>query len=97
MPHTFFVQDPLSYIFGDIWYLFVSFGPAPHIYQRGERVREPVCTIHGPLSGLPGRRSGSPAWYRGTKPHPLCLHIDPAARSGTEGEPHPETRAVGAI
>ena len=33
--------------FGDIWCLFVSFGPAPHIYQRGERVREPVCTIHG--------------------------------------------------
>ena len=33
--------------FGDIWCLFVSVGPAPHIYQRGERVREPVCTIHG--------------------------------------------------
>ena len=33
--------------FGDIWCLFVSFGPAPHIYQRGERVGEPVCTIHG--------------------------------------------------
>ena len=33
--------------FGDIWCMFVSFGPAPHIYQRGERVGEPVCTIHG--------------------------------------------------
>ena len=33
--------------FGDIWCLFVSFGPAPHIYQRGECVREPMCTIHG--------------------------------------------------
>ena len=33
--------------FGDIWCLFVSFGPAPHIYQRGERVGGPVCTIHG--------------------------------------------------
>ena len=33
--------------FGDIWCRFVSFGPAPHIYQRGERVGEPVCTIHG--------------------------------------------------
>ena len=31
--------------FGDIWCLFVSFGPAPHIYQRGERVGGPVCTI----------------------------------------------------
>ena len=30
----------------------------------------------------------------GNMPHPVCLHIDPAARSGTEGEPHPETRAV---
>jgi len=30
---------------------FVSFGPAPHIYQRGERVGGPVCTIHG-LSGV---------------------------------------------
>ena len=27
--------------------LLVSFGPAPHIYQRGERVSEPVCTMHG--------------------------------------------------
>ena len=33
--------------FGDIWCLFVSFGPAPHIYLRGERVRGPVRTIHG--------------------------------------------------
>ena len=33
--------------FGDIWCQFVSFGPAPHIYQRGERVGGPVCTIHG--------------------------------------------------
>ena len=27
----------------------------------------------------------------GNMPHPRCLHIDPAARSGTEGEPHPDT------
>ena len=33
--------------FGDIWCQFVSVGPAPHIYQRGERVGEPVCTMHG--------------------------------------------------
>ena len=33
--------------FGDIWCRVVSFDPAPHIYQRGERVGEPVCTIHG--------------------------------------------------
>ena len=38
--------------FGDIWCLFVSFGPAPHIYQRGERVGGPVCTIHGHYPGI---------------------------------------------
>ena len=53
--------------FGDIWCQFVSVGPAPHIYQRGERVGGPVCTIHG-LSGLPGRRSGRAARYRGRAP-----------------------------
>ena len=83
-------------IFGDIWCLFVSFGPAPHIYQRGERVGEPVCTIHGhyPDSTWSSVRLASEV--PGNMPHPVCLHIDPAARSGTEGEPHPETRAVGA-
>ena len=30
-----------------MWCQFVSVGPAPHIYQRGERVRGPVRTIHG--------------------------------------------------
>ena len=82
--------------FSDIWCLFVSFGPAPHIYQRGKRVGEPVCTIHG---HYPGYLAVGPAGQHGTGdwPHPLCLHIDPAARSGTEGEPHPETRVVGAI
>ena len=82
------------------WCLFVSFGPAPHIfYQRGERVGEPVCTIHG---HCPGYLAVGPAGQGGTgehapEPHPSCLHIDPAARSVTEGEPHPETQAVGAI
>ena len=38
---------PSMVTFGDIWCLFVSFGPAPHIYQRGERVGGAVCTIHG--------------------------------------------------
>jgi len=35
--------------FGDIWCLFVSFGPAPHIYQRGERVGEPGFSYPGGL------------------------------------------------
>ena len=38
---------PYGDIFGDIWCQFVSFGPAPHIYQRDERVGGAVCTIHG--------------------------------------------------
>ena len=41
------VVCPLILAFGDIWCQFVSFGPAPHMYQRGERVGGPVCTIHG--------------------------------------------------
>ena len=59
--------------FGDIWCLFVSFGPAPHIYQRGERVGGSVCTIHGhyPESTWSSvRLSGRAAWYRGTCPTP---------------------------
>ena len=80
--------------FGDIWCLFVSFGPAPHIYQRGERVGEPVCTIHG---HYPGYLAVGPAGQRGTGdwPHPFCLHIDPAARPVPHGEVH-MARAVGA-
>ena len=42
--HTTRVDQPS---FGDIWFWFVSVSPAPHIYQRGELVREPLCTIHG--------------------------------------------------
>ena len=37
----------LQRVFCDIWCQFASFGPAPHFYQRGERVGRPVCTIHG--------------------------------------------------
>ena len=78
---------------GDIWCQFVSFGPAPHIYQRGECVGGPVsgvCTINGhyPESTWSSVRQGS--MVPGNMPHPLCLHMDPAARSGTEGEPHPD-------
>ena len=92
-----YAREAVDGPFGDIWCQFVSFGPAPHIYQRGERVGGPVCTIHGhcPESTWSSVRQGS--MVPGNMPHPLCLHIDPAARSGTEGEPHPETRAVGAI
>ena len=47
-PHTPTDSDRTTVLtFGDIWCLFVSVGPAPHIYQRGERVRGAVCTIHG--------------------------------------------------
>ena len=61
--------------FGDIWCLFVSFGPAPHIYQRGERVGGPVCTIHGhyPESTWSSVRQGREVPRN--KPHPRCLHI----------------------
>ena len=53
--------------FGDIWCLFVSFGPAPHIYQRGERVGEPVCNIHG---HYPGYLVVGPAGQHGTEDGP---------------------------
>ena len=55
--------------FGDIWCLFVSFGPAPHIYQRGERVGEPVCTIHGHYPESTWLSVRLAARYRGTCPH----------------------------
>ena len=81
--------------FGDIWCLFVSFGPAPHIYQRGERVGGPVCTIHGHYP----ESTWSSVWLArevpGNMPHPRCLHIDPAARPVLHGEVH-MARAVGA-
>ena len=57
---------PRHLTFGDIWCLFVSFGPAPHIYQRGERVGEPVCTIHG---HYPGYLAVGPAGQHGTGEH----------------------------
>ena len=74
--HTTRVDQPS---FGDIWFWFVSVSPAPHIYQRGELVREPLCTIHG---HYPGYLVVGPAGQGGTGdgPHPSCLHIDPAAR-----------------
>ena len=65
--------------FGDIWCLFVSFGPTPHIYQRGERVGEPVCTIHGhypdylptPTSDGPTATGTARAVHRGI----VCEHM----------------------
>ena len=55
-------QTEVHVAFGDIWCQLVSVGPAPHIYQRGERVREPVCTIHGhyPESTWPSVRTAYP-------------------------------------
>ena len=90
------VLDQVDHLaFGDIWCLFVSFGPAPHIYQRGERVGEPVCTIHGhyPESTWSSVRLASEV--PGNMPHPVCLHIDPAARPVPHEEVH-MARAVGA-
>ena len=43
-----FVYVYVLVTFGDIWCQFVSFGPAPHIYQRGERVGGAVCTSKVP-------------------------------------------------
>ena len=78
--------------FGDIWCQFVSFGPAPHIYQQGERVRGPRCAPFTAAIGATWLSVRQGSEVPGNMPHPICLHIDPTARSGTEGEPHPETR-----
>ena len=82
--------------FGDIWCLFVSFGPAPHIYQRGERVGEPVCTIHGHCPESTWSSIWLASMVPGNMPHPLCLHIDPTTRPVLHGEVH-MARVVGAI
>ena len=64
-------------------------------HQRLERVREPVCTIHG---HHPGYLVVGPAGQHGTGdgPHPLCLHIDPTTRPVLHGEVH-VARVVGAL
>ena len=59
--------QPKPETFGDIWCRFVSFGPAPHIYQRGERVRELARPFTAAIR-IPGRRSGRARRYRGTSP-----------------------------
>ena len=78
--------------FGDIWCQFVSFGPPRRTFISGASASGGRCvpftaTIRTTWSSVRQGRE-----VPGNKPHPGCLHIDPAARSGTEGEPHPEVR-----